>query len=447
MHSRKARPKGKSRFTVAYWKERVAKVEGRSGQSPTFSIQIAYQGRRSRFPLRTAEKEAAAEKALAIFRVIEGEGWDAAMDRFKPSPKKRAGTVGELIAASRDLSTVREATFNAYAGAFRRIAADIAGVANVTKETERRDRERTMEVRDAVRLDSFTPAALLAWRNGYLRSKTTDPQTKASAAVSVNAIIRNAQSLFPKKLRGFLSERVELPEGFLEAFDGIPKEKEPSARYLSKIDPEEILANAEGLIAGVGGESEEPLSAIRRRETYKGLLLCLVFGLRKSEADVLLWEQFDLESGTLRIEDTEFKQLKSADSAGEIAIPSKLVPILQGFLAGASGDFVLESANATQRKPGSYRCQSTWKALTAWLRKQGVDSPKPIHSLRKEIGSVIASKQGIFAASRYLRHADIGTTAKYYADQKAPVVAPLAMFADDGAGEIEEGEFRKERKA
>jgi|GEM_PF-3969730 len=31
----------------------------------------------------------------------------------------------------------------------------------------------------------------------------------------------------------FLSDRVELPKGFLEAFDGIPKEKEPTKEELA----------------------------------------------------------------------------------------------------------------------------------------------------------------------------------------------------------------------
>jgi hypothetical protein len=51
-----------------------------------------------------------------------------------------------------------------------------------------------------------------------------------------------------------------------------------------------------------------------------------------------------------------------------------------------------------------------------------VRAPKPIHELRKEIGSIIASEEGIFAASRYLRHSDIRITSAIYADQKKAII-------------------------
>ena len=51
-----------------------------------------------------------------------------------------------------------------------------------------------------------------------------------------------------------------------------------------------------------------------------------------------------------------------------------------------------------------------------------MEGNKPIHTLRKEIGSIIASEHGIFAASRYLRHSDIRITSAIYADKKHTVV-------------------------
>jgi hypothetical protein len=41
--------------------------------------------------------------------------------------------------------------------------------------------------------------------------------------------------------------------------------------------------------------------------------------------------------------------------------------------------------------------------------------------MRKEIGSIIASENGIFEASRYLRHSDIRITSAIYADKKKTV--------------------------
>ena len=69
----------------------------------------------------------------------------------------------------------------------------------------------------------------------------------------------------------------------------------------------------------------------------------------------------------------------------------------------------------------TYRCKKTFDGLTAWLRGKGVDARKPLHELRKEFGSVIADEHGIYAASRALRHADIGITTRHYADTKRRV--------------------------
>ena len=55
----------------------------------------------------------------------------------------------------------------------------------------------------------------------------------------------------------------------------------------------------------------------------------------------------------------------------------------------------------------NYRVQNVFDRVTAWLRKHGVTARKPLHELRKELGALITSEHGIYAASRVLRHADL----------------------------------------
>lgn len=62
-------------------------------------------------------------------------------------------------------------------------------------------------------------------------------------------------------------------------------------------------------------------------------------------------------------------------------------------------------------------------ALTVWLRGKGVTAIKPLHELRKEFGSQLCAKYGIYAASRMLRHSDIAITAQHYLDQKERVTS------------------------
>ena len=59
--------------------------------------------------------------------------------------------------------------------------------------------------------------------------------------------------------------------------------------------------------------------------------------------------------------------------------------------------------------------------------------------MRKESGSLIASSQGIYAASRHLRHRDIAVTAAHYADKKTRVAidtASLLKADEEPAGNI-----------
>lgn len=65
------------------------------------------------------------------------------------------------------------------------------------------------------------------------------------------------------------------------------------------------------------------------------------------------------------------------------------------------------------------------RAPDRWLRRRGVEGAKPLHTLRKEAGSIIATKAGIFAASRFLRHADMQVTSMHYADHKERVTVDI----------------------
>ena len=45
-----------------------------------------------------------------------------------------------------------------------------------------------------------------------------------------------------------------------------------------------------------------------------------------------------------------------------------------------------------------------------WLREKGLKT-KPLHTFRKEFGSLVCDRHGIYAASRALRHASVVVTA------------------------------------
>ena len=69
--------------------------------------------------------------------------------------------------------------------------------------------------------------------------------------------------------------------------------------------------------------------------------------------------------------------------------------------------------------------------MIAWLRSKGVTSRTPLHSLRKEFGSQINARYGLFAASSMLRHADIKTTVGHYIESKQRSVLGFGHLLKD----------------
>jgi len=398
--------------------------------SANYSARIQEAGRREWVPLGTPNRKRAALKAAEIYSFIKANGYDEAVARYKPESIQKANvpTVGDLIGAACRISSARSQSLDAYVKALRRIVSEMKGIklgrtgGGVSHGALLVWRAKV----DAVLLSDLTPSAVVAWKNSRLRAAENDPLAKRRAVVTVNSLIRNAKSLFGRRVLPYLSQDLVLPSPL--PFEGVALEKAPSMRYVSRIDPIAMLALAREELA-----EADP-------EAFKVMLLALVCGLRRSEIDNLLWRSFDFPNSRLRVETTEYHQLKSEDSAGEIDLNDEVLAQFRGFRAKVpTAVFVIDSeampAGASIRafkrvskpsketKSRTYRCDGVFGRVIHWLRGKGVDSAKPLHTLRKEIGSVIASEQGIFEASRYLRHSDIRITAAIYADKKK-VVTP-----------------------
>ena len=175
-------------------------------------------------------------------------------------------------------------------------------------------------------------------------------------------------------------------------------------------------------------------------DVFLVILLALVAGLRRGEIDQLLWRNVDLDGGRIIVDSSEHGRLKTPESHGTVDIDQHTVEILRGFRARASGKFVIEgvdAVNGSSRLPWArYRCEAVFERTTWWLRRHGVEGEKPLHTLRKEAGSILASRDGIFAASQFLRHRDIAVTASCYADRKSRItIGAGALFMADKAAE------------
>ena len=255
----------------------------------------------------------------------------------------------------------------------------------------------------------------------------TDPPKRRAACISVNSLMRQAKSLFAPDMLKFISLNISGTP-----FDGVRFEPRQSMRYCNRFDVEQVIAAA---------QDELP------REQLKIFLLAVMAGLRRNEIDKLEWSSFRWTQNVIRIEVTQYLQPKSEDSVGDVEVDSELTEIFRGFKARAKGSFVIESAvparmNATY---SHYRCERDFTALTNWLRGHGVTGNRPLHTLRKEYGSQVCARHGIYAASQALRHADIAITRAHYLDPRKRSTVGLGNLLKAPADVVPIGRGRSRR--
>jgi len=433
-----------------YWQQ-AGKLHTDSRSSGALSCRIQMDGRREPFPLRTTNKAAAATKAARIYGDVVALGWDAAIAKHKPdSAKPKGSTVGDFLAAVSELANVRPPTLRGYTATFRRIAADVMGVEAKASRYARcgGGRDAWLAAVDAVPLAKLTPDRIEAWKLRYVSTRTAGDETKArSARNSANTLLRMGKGLFAKRLLKLAANRISLPSPL--PFDGVELFPRQSMRYVSTMNLESVLIAARDDLAQNDAEA------------FKAFVLCLFAGLRRNEADKLRWNSIDFDTGAIRIETQSDFAPKAETSLGDVPIDAELCAILRGLRAKEpKAEYVLSSdaakrafkAARTQSAPLSlkwskYRAAATFKRLVDWLRVHGVASRTPLHTMRKEAGSLICEKHGLFAASRFLRHADIAITAQHYTAQKERVTIGLgAMLAREPAN-IVEADFKPAQKA
>jgi len=378
--------------------------------APEFSVRIKFQHREAWFNLNTANATVAAIRARDIWLSIVANGWDEALAKHKPRPaaKIKVCTVGEFLSDVEAHSHIKSITVRRYAVKLRKIISDVAGLEKGMKKKNLRmkfdhvngGRVAWLKTINSQALDVLSPEKIAEWRNTYVAKAGNDPVKRKSAERSAASYLRCCKALFATDVLNVLS--VPLPPNPFASL----KIKDPGPqRYQSTINAEWLLACAEREL-----KQAQP-------QAFLGLVLCLWGGLRRKEADNLLWKQVDLNEGLIHIRRTEFFEPKTEESQRSVDIPPVVVKILRSYMGNSP--FVMDGADANPAATYDYyRCDCTWRILIDWLKSKGVTDPKAIHSLRKESGSLIASAYGIEAARQHLGHRDIKTTSAHYVNKR-----------------------------
>lgn len=436
-----------SKTHQAYWESRVVRRpyvtrDGVHGIPPEFSVRMRHLGRDVWFNLGTANQSAAISKARDIYVSLIGAGWDVTLAKYKPDPTAKADvcTVGEFLDDVGKRAGLRPSTLFGYSQKFRQLVAGVARVDGAVSKKHRRrkydyltgGRKEWLARIHAVKLDVIDHDSIVAWRNARLKKKSDDPAKRQSAERTCASILRCCKALFSEDV--FQTLKVKLPAE--NPFSKIKLGDPGHARYRSTVNPAWLVGCAEREL--LNNSSADPQEHEKGRQQFLAFTLCLFAGLRRKEADCLMWRQIDLDEATLTICTTQHFKPKTPESERVVDLPSAAVEILRKFKQGCKREFVLDGGdpNPFALSP-YYRANDTWEKLNAWLLAKGMPGPKCIHSLRKESGSLIASNFGIEAARQHLGHRDIGTTSAHYVAKRRRVevsLSPATVAVVEGTG-------------
>ena len=413
-------PKHFAKTDLGYWRKRLRKQP----TSPNWFAEISARGVRRKLSLETPNKENAAARARDIYQLARAVGWNAVLQKYRPKNLEARTdlTVGQFIGLAESVAGVEKVTLRGYRTALRRIVSECfeldPGKAKYAPYAG--GHREWIERIDAVRLAKLTPQKIQQWKRAFLSGAAPDPISQRSAKTTVNTYLRQARSLFSKKILKHFRD-VTLPDPL--PFSDVEFEPRQNLKYRATFDVETLIAKARDELAH------------QDLEVFKVFLLAVMVGLRRKEIDLLEWDSFLWDAGVVRVQATQHFDAKTEESLGDVAVDSELLEVFRGYRARTTSPFVIESDE--QPRSGvdywHYRCQDVFDRLITWLRKNGVKANKPLHTLRKEFGSQVCAAHGVHAASRQLRHADIAITSAFYTDVRKRALCGLGhlLKADD----------------
>jgi integrase len=421
-----------SKSDERYWINRVEfwqrKVGGKVVKDKSYSVRLSHDKKREVFQLHTANKKVAGQRARDIFLSLKANGWDTTLDEFKPKVAEMIAspTIKDVIEVFLAHTKIATSSANGYVSCLRTV---VAGVMKISKDNSRFSAstggtDKWHEQVDGVKLSSITGASVDKWMKEFVEDRTeADFNKERSSRISVNTFLTGCRSIFGKKVIGAMREHLELPESI--PFDEASKFSTGKKRYESKIKIEELISKAYRELRGIDQDQQ-----------WLTFLLSVAVGLRREETDLLIWDQIDFKER--KIDLTGTKYFKPKGTLGKVAIDPELAGAIAEYQKESDSEFVIQSDIAPKfnTKHRFYRTNAHQNKLLAWLRANGFkDAKKPMHDLRKEAGSRIYEKYGLMAASKFMRHADVSTTADYYVDN--------SKDADTGFGSLLTGKESK----
>jgi integrase len=407
----------------AYWKGKLFQAEfkgpdGKPQLASNWTMRVSHGGLQRKITLPSPNQVEAAELAVKFYRTLKRSGsWETAevsIGRVTASPGASC-TVGDWVKAVSELNILNPRTLGSYVYALRWFAREHLGASGSKKRFDAKgDGAKQWHAKlDSVPLIDLSPERIQRIVDRFVHAEAGNPLEKRRAATSVRSFVRNAKAMFSKGiLKRLPCPLVPTP------FTGVELPEVGPMRYVSQVDVGALLIQARENL-----REQKPA-------LWVAFLLAFTAGLRRREMDTLTWPQVRFEKGTIWIRSSETFQAKTDGAEDEIFIDETVMTELKWWQnhPDCKSEYVLPGLPKMPVDPRDYRCDSTvFTQLLSWLREQGVNGDKPIHTLRKEFGSFIAANGDIHVAQKQLRHSQISTTASYYAENRRRVAPGISL--------------------
>jgi hypothetical protein len=172
-------------------------VDGQRRLTKEWYARVQFQGKRAFFPLGTPNRAAAAAKARDIFLFLTVNGWPLTLAKYKARPQSASPidtseiAVGSFLDAVFSVCTNRS-TVEGYATAFRKIVADLFGLAADPGKFDYQSggRDEWLAKVHVIRLSEITPAKIQEWKQSFLAASGDDLLSLRKARISVNTLLR-----------------------------------------------------------------------------------------------------------------------------------------------------------------------------------------------------------------------------------------------------------------
>lgn len=415
--------------TASYWRERLYRNTylDRHGERRVVSglyVRMHHEGLTRQVRLPYSERTAAAEEAARLYLLLREHGWQAITSRQERHPS--SPSIDEYCehyraAAASMERPPRDVSIRLYCRCLKQLCqlAEVRQIRHLTREAVERARD------------------------AYRQRARKERRPESAVQNTITKVIRNAKACFSREALAILARRgvkVENP------FDGIrlTQEIQPvfalPGHVVERIWLELPLLRDGDPEAGKQGASKPEGSGTKparaqgprvdfrkpRPASYAAVLLALACGLRANEIDKARWSWFGFDDkGECFLAIREERDFRpKGGSARILKVPRLVYDALAAARWDLSSPYLLggaESASETVAVGESYRSPDALHYANAWLRLRGIEAEKrsgnPLHRLRKQFGSALATEYGLFAAQKLLGHSSPTVTAKYYAAQ------------------------------